>query len=98
MKLTYDPRALSEIADAAAWYEAEKHGLAGEFLSEFNASIERLLEYPNAWPLVGRRTRRLQLKRFPYGIVYQVRDDEIFVVAVGHLHRRPGYWEERLSD
>jgi hypothetical protein len=38
------------------------------------------------------------LKRFPYGIVYQIRGDEISIVAVAHLHRQPGYWSERLKD
>ncbi|MCI0365313.1 MAG: addiction module protein, partial [Phycisphaerales bacterium] len=38
------------------------------------------------------RARRRQLRRFPYGIVYSVRSDHILVVALMHLHRRPGYW------
>ncbi|CAN1722889.1 toxin ParE1/3/4 [Hyphomicrobium sp. 1Nfss2.1] len=97
MRLTYDPSAVSEIGDAAAWYEAEKTGLAIEFLVEFNSAVERLLEFPNAWPNVGKRVRRLQLRRFPYGIIYQLREDEIFIVAVAHLHRRPQYWKDRLK-
>ena len=57
MKLAYDPSALAEIEDAANWYETKGGGLAHEFLAELTASIQRLLEYPNAWPLVGHRVR-----------------------------------------
>lgn len=56
MKLTYDRSALSEIEDAAAWYEEERHELAREFVAELNSSIKRLLEYPKAWPQVGKRS------------------------------------------
>jgi hypothetical protein len=33
--------------------------------------------------------------RFPYRVVYRNRPDEIVVVAVAHLRRRPGYWKNR---
>jgi hypothetical protein len=29
---------------------------------------------------------------------YQVRDDEIVIVAVAHLHRQPRYWRDRIKD
>jgi len=29
---------------------------------------------------------------FPYRIYYRVRPQEILIVAVGHLRRRPGFW------
>ena len=34
--------------------------------------------------------------RFPYRVYYRARRDEILVVAVGHRHRRPGYWRSRV--
>ena len=40
--------------------------------------------------------RRRMLNRFPYGLLYAVEADRIIVVAVMHLHRRPGYWKDRL--
>jgi hypothetical protein len=41
--------------------------------------------------------RQHRLNRFPYGIVYQVREDEIAILAVAHLHRRPRYWRDRIE-
>jgi len=35
------------------------------------------------------------MNRFPYGIVYTTHGDDIFVVAVMHLHRKPDYWQTR---
>jgi hypothetical protein len=38
------------------------------------------------------------LKRFPFGILYVATVDEIVVLAVMHLRRRPGYWQGRLGS
>ena len=92
MKPVFDPAAAEEIEEAADWYEAHKSGLGRDFVVEVNASIRRIIEFPNAWPPVSRRVRHLQLTRFPYAIFYQMRSDEILIVAVAHLHRRPEYW------
>jgi hypothetical protein len=41
--------------------------------------------------------RRCLVKRFPYGILYGIDVDKIFVVAIMHLHRKPGYWLSRIN-
>jgi hypothetical protein len=35
------------------------------------------------------------VNRFPYNVVYRIRDDDIYVVAVAHTSRRPNYWKDR---
>ena len=34
---------------------------------------------------------------FPYRVVYYEDADELFVVAVAHDKRRPGYWSHRFA-
>jgi len=46
---------------------------------------------------LGDETRRCQLNRFPYGLVYAVEDDAVVVLAVMFLRRKPGYWRDRLK-
>jgi hypothetical protein len=36
--------------------------------------------------------RRVLLRRFPYAVMYSVRRDEIKVLAIANLKRRPFYW------
>ncbi len=50
MKPVFDPAAAEEIEEAAGWYEAHKSGLGRDFVVEVNASIRRIIEFPNAWP------------------------------------------------
>jgi hypothetical protein len=35
------------------------------------------------------------VKRFPYKIVYRERADDLYIVAIAHTSRRPGYWKDR---
>jgi plasmid stabilization system protein ParE len=97
MKVHIEPAALAEAEDARDWYDAARAGLGEEFLSEFERGLQQIMDFPNAWHPVGPRARRYRLKRFPHGIVYQIRPDEILVVAVAHLHRRADYWRGRLK-
>jgi len=46
----------------------------------------------------GGKWRRILLRRFPFGVVYGVMDDQIVVVAIMHTRRKPGYWKNRMFD
>lgn len=39
------------------------------------------------------RFRRYLVHHFPYGVIYAVEGRTIYVAAVMHLKRKPGYWE-----
>lgn len=41
--------------------------------------------------------RRALLARFPYAVVFLVREHELRVVAVAHAKRRPDYWLRRVE-
>lgn len=41
--------------------------------------------------------RRYVFPRFPFSLVYRLRDHEVEVVAVAHGKRRPGYWQPRMQ-
>jgi plasmid stabilization system protein ParE len=85
-----------EFAEAVRHYETQRPGLGDEFAAEVQRTIDRILQYPEAWSLLSRRTRRCPTNRFPYGIIYQVRGDTLLIIAVMHLHRAPLSWRSRL--
>ncbi|MCG6937742.1 MAG: type II toxin-antitoxin system RelE/ParE family toxin [Gammaproteobacteria bacterium] len=64
-------------------------------LSELEAACETIAELPNTWPKFKHNYRRFFLSKFPFSIIYRVSGDEIFVVAVMHNSRKPGYWKVR---
>lgn len=88
----------AELDDAVAYYELQLDGLGTEFAAEIRAGLARIEEFPDAWQSLSRRVRRYRLNRFPYAILYTTVDDDIIVVAVMHLHRKPDYWETRAIE
>ena len=90
--------AKEELEEAIAYYEQQREGLGEQFAEEVSKAIERILNHPQAWSQLSANIRRCRTKRFPYGIVYGVRGEDIIIVAVMHLHRKPRYWEDRLGN
>jgi plasmid stabilization system protein ParE len=84
-----------ELVEAAKFYESKTKGLGVDFLAELDNAIARLTDHPYAGAVVSGPVRRRLLRRFPYGLLYRLEADEIVIVAVMHLHRRPGYWSGR---
>ena len=97
MKVDFLQAADDEFAEAIAYYNLQSEGLGLEFAAEVKRSIGRIIQYPTAWTPLSKRTRRCRLSRFPYALVYQIRDRLILIVAVENLHRRPDSWKRRLK-
>lgn len=89
--------ASEEFTAAIRWYETRRSGLGAEFYDAVVRTIDRIRTHPEIGTLrTGRFPhRRFRVARFPYTIVYRVREHDIYVVAVAHTSRRPGYWKDR---
>jgi hypothetical protein len=85
-----------ELDEAIQYYSDKALGLGDDFLAEVLKALNRIARFPESWHPCSKRTRRCQTRRFPYGIIYQIRQDEILVIAIADLHRKPGYWDNRV--
>jgi len=97
MKVNFLDVAEIELVEAIAYYNRQSEGLGYEFAAEVKRTLGRILQFPEAWAKLSRQTRRCRTNRFPYGIVYQVRDETILVVAIMNSHRDPKTWQDRLE-
>ena len=84
-----------EFESAVDYYNLQSEGLGFEFALEIKRTLKRIRQYPLAWHMLSFNTRRCRTKRFPYGVVYSVRENQIIVVAVMHLHKAPRNWTEQ---
>jgi plasmid stabilization system protein ParE len=98
MRFYFHPEAKEEFEGAVDFYEQSQAGLGLEFAEEVYATIARIVQYPDAWSVLSENSRRCLVNRFPYGLIYQIKSPALRIIAVAHLHRRPGYWKERLEQ
>ena len=96
MNYYFDEHALQELRDAIAYYEAVDLELGNSFRAAIESAISLIRQFPNAWPQLSTTTRRCRTKRFPYGIIYRIKNNEIQILAVAHFSREPNYWVDRL--
>lgn len=95
MKTRFLLPARHELHAAVRYYNVQKPALGDEFRDEAWNTLQRIREFRLDWHVMGGDIRRCQMQRFPYGIIYQVFEHEIVVIAVAHLHREPDYWQTR---
>lgn len=96
MKVRFLSCAEVELDKAIVYYEAKEAGLGLRFLSEVRDSVERIVLYPEAWHRLSCNTHRCRTKVFPFGIIYQIKKNELLIVAIAALHREPEYWKDRI--
>jgi hypothetical protein len=96
-RVAYHRLAAAELIESARFYDQRRTGLGDEFLS----AVDAVQELIRTQPQLGRRgllgTLSLRTRRFPFRVVYELQPDRIWIVAVAHLNRRPGYWTRRLE-
>ncbi len=95
--LIYDPTVLVEIREAAAYYESCRLDLGKAFLDAIEKDIQKLAANPLHYRKIGGSFRRCLVNRFPYGIIYCIEGDSIYIAAVMHLKREPDYWKQRFQ-
>ena len=98
MNYRFHPDAEGELDAACAYYESRRAGLGRRFAEAFDEALAKVLQHPLAWGVLDEPFRVCRLKRFPYGLLYEPRAAEIVIVAVMDLHRRPGYWKDRVES
>lgn len=95
-RLAFHPEAEVEFARASEFYDAERAGLGAEFVNAVDQATAFVLAHPDAGTPVRAGLRRWLVRRFPYSIIYREEPERVYVLAVAHQRRQPGYWRERV--
>jgi toxin ParE1/3/4 len=87
-----------EVEHAFEYYlEQGGQGLAERFLVQMHSTLGLIEQHPELGAPTHHGLRQIRLKRFPFGVIYGVRNDQIVIIAVAHHRRRPGYWMKRQA-
>ena len=92
--------AKQEAHAAARWYERRQTGLGRRFLHVLHETMLSIEQCATGYPHLETvpddvPIRRAVAKKFPYLVIYELRSEEVLVLAVAHAKRRPNYWQRR---
>ncbi len=90
------PEAQLDLEDAYYWYEDQNKGLGSEFIRVIDASLSAIQRNPFAYTSVDKQVRKKLVRKFPYGLFYIVKNENIVVIACFHIKRDPKQWKRRL--
>jgi hypothetical protein len=96
MEVIYHPKADDEVLDSARFYERRSKGLGWRFLRAVQEAEARIVRSPRAFPFLDDPIRKCVLAGFPFSLLFRIDDEGLFVVALAHQRRRPGYCRRRL--
>lgn len=91
--------AIEELDAAIAYYEDQKVGLGLDLLAEVERALAKIQQNPNlgaVYQVPG--LRRYIIQQFPFLIFYAEFEKFIWVVAIAHGKRSPGYWKKRQIE
>lgn len=98
MRYEFHPEAEHELYESASHYEFAVPGLGRRFGGEVERVVQLLLENPSLGSYVDEDLRHFILRQFPFSVVYSATPELIYIVAVAHGSREPGYWRLRVQD
>ncbi len=91
-RLEVRDRASTELIQGYLWYEDQREGLGEEFHDEVQEHLGRLLQRPTGYPKWRGPYKKVNLRRFPYIVVFRVVKDTVIIFSVFHSNRDPKHW------
>jgi plasmid stabilization system protein ParE len=94
-EIAFHPDMLAEFKAEIAYYEELERGLGAAFADEVFRIVDLARLFPGMGTPESGAVRSLLTKRFPFIIYYEVMNDCLWIWAVMHAAREPGYWKSR---
>jgi plasmid stabilization system protein ParE len=91
------PEADEEFAEAVRYYSDISPGLGARFYREMERLIRDICSNPARFRKFDPPARRHFGRDFPYAIIFLDKAESIWIVAIMHMKRCPGYWRERIE-
>ena len=96
MKGLLHPDADEEFAAAVRYYSGIDLDLGIRFYRAIERLISEVCDHPDRYREFDPPARRHFSTDFPYALIYVIKPDCVWIVAVMHMKQEPGFWRERF--
>jgi len=97
MKIEIHELAALEFDEAIEWYELQSKGLGKRFKNSVTDQLKKVKQNPDWFLIEAENIYKAYIPKFPYKVVYTIDKERIIVWAIAHMHRKPWYWQSRMS-
>ncbi len=94
-KLTLTSDAKNDLKIASNWYNKKRANLGKEFFENVENCLPILQKNPYQFANIYKNVRKLKIDKFPYSILYIVKNEQIIIFAIFHTSRNPETWQEK---
>ncbi len=94
----YHPLFDCDVREAALWYDRRSPDLGTAFAELVRKRVDDVMRNPERFAKLPSGCRYVRVMRFPYIVLFDVRDDELFFLGVVHTGRSEEKWRERHKD
>jgi plasmid stabilization system protein ParE len=96
MRLEFHRQVAFDIARVMDYYEdVGGTKLADEFYIELRSFFQKAAKTAEAYDIIKRDLRRVNLERFPYHFLFRIVGDQVRILIVRHHRRRPSLGFDR---
>ena len=93
--VSFHPEATAELEVSADWYAQQNPHAARDFCVAADIAMENIAADPERFVKIDARHHACSALGVPFQIVFRHDAQHVYVVAVAHSKRRPGYWRGR---
>lgn len=94
----YHPLFDCDVREAAGWYDRRSNGLGTAFTALVRQRVDEVIANPERFARLPSGCRYVRIPRFPYIVLFDVHDRELFILGVVHTARSEEKWHERLRE
>lgn len=92
------PEAEKDLAEVFLWYEDKRIGLGFDFLLHADAGFRLIARNPKIHSATYKSVRSHLIKRFPYKIIYLIKNHKIIVLGAIHGRRSLDILKRRIKN
>lgn len=96
-KVRIDIEALTDIREAYSWYEEQSKDLGKRYKSQVISQINTLKKNPYLFSIKYNDIHCLKIKKFPFLVHFNIKENTVNVFAVLHTSMNPKIWEKRIK-
>ncbi len=93
-EVSFEEDAEHEYLAAIEWYEKESEGLGTQLYLEVEKTLNILRRNAN-FEIRYLDLRLINVKTFPYQVIYRIKGNQIIIVSFFHGHRDPEIWKKK---